>query len=297
MKQLWSGHSESEITESKIKPEIRQVVSPATSPITWQAMSVLYHAFRTPLPYSRTLLLQQQIHQIQLATRRIDPTAHKDILLLLQHRPVYTAGRRQTEEEVALERARLTNLGADFVLTQRGGQITYHGPGQIVGYPLMDLGRYQPAMSIRDYICRMQKMMSTVLKDEYGIPSVPSDNTGVFLNDTTKIGSIGVQVRHRLTTHGFAFNVTREPLAWFNQVIACGLADVKAECMENAMGESITVGEVIPPLVETFGRIYGKDMEEMDPDREGEIGELIRELEEEAIVAGEWTKEPVVNTT
>jgi len=258
-------------------------------------MSILYHTFRTPLPYTRTLLLQQQIHQAQLATRRIDPTTHKDILLLLQHRPVYTAGRRQTEEELALERARLTNIGADFVLTQRGGQITYHGPGQIVGYPLMDLGRYQPAMGIRDYICRMQKTMSTVLKDEYGIDSVPSDNTGVFLNDTTKIGSIGVQVRHRLTTHGFAFNVTREPLAWFNQVVACGLADVKAECMENAMGEPITVGEVIPPLVETFGRIYGKDMEEMDPEREGEIGELIRELEEEAIAMGEWAKEPLVN--
>ena len=259
-------------------------------------MSVLYHTFRAPLPYARTLLLQQQIHQIQLATRRIDPTAHKDILLLLQHRPVYTAGRRQTEEEVALERARLTNLGADFVLTQRGGQITYHGPGQIVGYPLMDLGRYQPAMGIRDYICRMQKTMSTVLKDEYGIDSVPSDNTGVFLDDTKKIGSIGVQVRHRLTSHGFAFNVTREPLAWFNQVVACGLTDVKAECMENATREPLSVSEVIPPLVDTFGRMYGKDMEEMDPESEGEIGELIREVEEEAVAMGEWAKEPLVNT-
>ena len=210
---------------------------------------------------------------------------------------MYTAGRRQTEEEVALERARLTNLGADFVLTQRGGQITYHGPGQIVGYPLMDLGRYQPAMGIRDYICRMQKTMSTVLKDEYGIDSVPSDNTGVFLDDTKKIGSIGVQVRHRLTSHGFAFNVTREPLAWFNQVVACGLTDVKAECMENATGEPISVSEVIPPLVDTFGRMYGKDMEEMDPESEGEIGELIREVEEEAVAMGEWAKEPLVNTT
>lgn len=260
-------------------------------------MSVLYHTFRTPLPYARTLLLQQQIHQIQLATRRIDPTAHKDILLLLQHRPVYTAGRRQTEEEVALERARLTNLGADFVLTQRGGQITYHGPGQIVGYPLMDLANYQPVMGIRDYICKMQQTMSTLLKTEYGIESVPSDTTGVFLNETTKIGSIGVQVRHRLTSHGFAFNVTREPLAWFNQVVACGLADVKAECMENAMKEPITVGEVIPPLVETFGRTYGRDMEEMDLEREGEVGELIRELEEEAVAMGEWTKEPLAKVS
>ena len=137
--------------------------------------------------------------------------------------------------------------------------------------------------------------MSIVLKDEYGIASIPSDNTGVFLNGTTKIGSIGVRVRHRLTVHGFAFNVTREPLAWFNQVVACGLADVKAECMENVMGGPITVGEAIPPLVETFGRIYGKEMGEMDPEREGEIGELIRELEEETITMGGWSKEPLVN--
>ena len=260
-------------------------------------MSVLYHTFRTPLPYAQTLLLQQQIHQVQLATRRIDPTAHKDILLLLQHRPVYTAGRRQTGEELALERARLTNLGASLALTQRGGQVTYHGPGQIVGYPLMDLGRYQPAMGIRDYICRMQKTLSTVLENEYGIKSVPSDTTGVFLNETTKIGSIGVQVRHRLTSHGFAFNVTREPLAWFNQVVACGSADVRAECMENVMGEPITVSEVIPPLIEAFGRMYGKEMEEMDPEREGEIGEFIRQLEEEAAEMGEWRKAPKVNAT
>lgn len=242
---------------------------------------ILYHKFRYPLPYAPTLLLQQQIHQAQLATRRVRPEAHKDVLLLLEHRPVYTAGRRQTEEEVALERSRLTGLGADFVLTQRGGQITYHGHGQIVGYPLMDLGRYQPSMGIRDYICKMQKTMVTLLKDEYGIASVPSDNTGVFLSDTAKIGSIGVQVRHRLTTHGFALNVTRDPLDWFSQVVACGLADVRAECMENALGRPITVDEIIPSLVKTFGKVYGREMEEMDPDREGEIGQLIREMEKD----------------
>jgi lipoate-protein ligase B len=126
---------------------------------------------------------------------------------------------------------------------------------------------------------------------------VASDNTGVFLNEKAKIGSIGVQVRHRLTSHGFAFNVTREPLAWFEQVVACGLTDVKAECMENAIGEPITVNEVIPPLVETFGRLYGKDMEEMDPEHEGEIEELIKELEQEVASMGEWTKEPPVNAT
>ena len=175
--------------------------------------------------------------------------------------------------------------------------MSYHVPGQIVGYPLMDPERYQPAMGIQDYICRMQQTMSTILKVECGVASVPSDNTGVFLNDTTKLEGIGVQIRHRLTTHRFVFDVTREPLAWLNQVVACWLADVKAECMENVMGEPITVDEVIPPLAETFGRIYGKEMEKMDPEREREIGELIRELKEETIAMGEWAKEPLVNTT
>jgi len=118
----------------------------------------------------------------------------------------------------------------------------------------------------------------------------------VYLNETTKIGSIGIQVRHRLTSHGFAFNITREPLAWFEQVVACGLADVKAECVENVMGRPIAVNEVIPPLVETFGRIYGKEMEEMDLGHEGGVGELIRELEEEAIAVGNWTKEPLIDS-
>ena len=94
---------------------------------------VFYHHFRTPLPYAKTLVLQEKLHQIQLAARRT--SSHQDLLLLLQHRPVYTAGRRQTGDELAQERTRVVQTGADFVATARGGQLTYHGPGQLVGYP------------------------------------------------------------------------------------------------------------------------------------------------------------------
>jgi lipoate-protein ligase B len=235
---------------------------------------IIWHYFSKPLPYARTLAVMEQIHQLQLLQRR--SSAHKDILLLLQHEPVYTAGRRQTEDSVQDERARLTRDGADFVMTSRGGQLTYHGPGQIVGYPLLDLARTTPAMSVREYICRLQRTLQTYLSEAHGITSVDSPHTGVFLDATSKIASIGVQVRHRLTTHGFAMNMTREPLKWFEQVIACGLEDVKAACAEQ---KRIDMENDMPELVNTFGREFGREMVELRPGMDDELDDAIRHLE------------------
>ncbi|KIJ68790.1 hypothetical protein HYDPIDRAFT_147385 [Hydnomerulius pinastri MD-312] len=251
---------------------------------------VFYHYFQTPLPYARTLALQERLHQIQLASRRT--SSHQDILLLLQHRPVYTAGRRQTDDELQAERSRLTKTGADFVTTSRGGQLTYHGPGQLVGYPLLDLARRSPPMGIRDYICKMQKMIQTHLMSAHQIEHVPSDHTGVFLDPVTKVASIGVQVRHRLTTHGFAMNVTKEPLEWFDRVVACGLADVRAGCIELAAGRQIQVQDVVEGVVGAFGQLYERNMEELRLESAGEAGEAILALEAEALAAGSWPTSP-----
>ncbi|KAE9399265.1 lipoyltransferase [Gymnopus androsaceus JB14] len=252
---------------------------------------ILYHFFRTPLPYARTLALQEQIHALQLSQRQLG--AHKDVLLLLEHRPVYTAGRRQNQDSVRDEKLRLTNIGADFISTSRGGELTYHGPGQIVGYPLLDLSRYSPTMGIRDYICRMQKTLELHLRQNHGIAPCTSEHTGVFLNPTTKIGSIGVQVRHRLTTHGFSLNITAEPVAWFNQVVACGLADVRAGSIEGVKGRPISLKDEIPGLVELFGKLYEREMVEMDTSNEGELGQAVQEMEEEARRVGSWATAPI----
>lgn len=256
---------------------------------------IFYHIFKTPLPYARTLALQEQLHAIQLARRR--SLAHQDILLLLEHRPVYTAGRRQlvTSPEVQAEEQRLTRIGADFVATRRGGQITYHGPGQIVGYPLLDLGRYAPPMGIRAYICKMQQTLEAQLLERHGVAHVPRDDTGVFLDAATKVASIGVQVRHRLTTHGFSINVTREPLAWFERVVACGLTDVKAGCIADA--DTVLPGDVsvegeMDGLVERFGRVYERRMERLVLEDDKEVGEAIRAVEEAARDAEEWKRHP-----
>lgn len=251
-----------------------------------------YHYFRLPLQYARTLALQEQLHQLQILQRR--SSSHKDILLLLEHRPVYTAGRRQTETSVQDERLRLTSIGADFFTTARGGQLTYHGPGQLVGYPLLDLSRTFPPMGIREYICRMQKTLETHLMESHGIKHAPSEHTGVFIDPVTKIGSIGVQVRHRLTTHGFAINFTREPLPWFDRVIACGLDDVKAGCVEVAVGREVHIEDEIPGLVGVFGRIFHRDIIEMKLESAGEMGKIIAAMELEAGQAGDYQRTPSV---
>lgn len=115
---------------------------------------ILFHVFPKPLPYIPALALQERIHQLQAKSRTpekelsqatLASTAHPDVLLLLEHRPVYTAGRRQDAQELEDERKLLVKSGADWVATQRGGETTYHGPGQIVGYPLFDL----PRMGVR----------------------------------------------------------------------------------------------------------------------------------------------------
>jgi lipoyl(octanoyl) transferase len=233
------------------------------------------------LPYLRALQLQESIHALQLQQRRSSSASHQDILLLLQHKPVYTAGRRQTPSETASDRARLTALGAEFVLSQRGGELTYHGPGQIVGYPLLDLGRVRPAIGIRDYICRLQRVLSTHLREAHGLVPVASEHTGVFLGELEKVASIGVQVRHWLTMHGFAMNVTHEPRAWFDQVVACGLADVKAASIESATGKKVEVGVEIPGIVERFGRVMEREMVPLEIGS-GELAELVYTLEHDS---------------
>lgn len=245
--------------------------------------TVCVHVFRQPLPYLPTLNLQNKIHEIQLHTRRAQPGSHKDVLLLLEHRPVYTTGRRQTtEEDINQEEStRLQSFGADNVSTKRGGQTTYHGPGQVVGYPLLDLSRM--GLSISEYICKLQTAMKTHFSEHYGIKAADSDNTGLFLSKNIKLGSIGVQVRHRLTSHGIAYNVTREPLSWFNQIVACGLVDVKAGCLSDAAGgRDIFVQSDMELFLRTFAEVFHVEFRRVDADEDKELWESIKSLEMEA---------------
>ena len=138
-----------------------------------------------------------------------------DLLLLLQHPPVYTLGRRSEPGELP--------LGHDIpvVDTERGGKLTYHGPGQLVGYPIMHVA------NVREFVGTMERALIAALRDA-GVPAGTRDGvgfTGVWVEDR-KIGSIGIHVSRRVSMHGFAINVDND-LAPFTSVVACGLPGVR----------------------------------------------------------------------
>ncbi|GAA6028942.1 hypothetical protein JCM8097_001517 [Rhodosporidiobolus ruineniae] len=256
------------------------------------------HAARPPvvwtylprqLPYSQGLLLQESLVQARLSakaalaaptertekeTTALQRVAETDILLLLQHSPVYTAGRREKDAETAdKEGERLRRLGADYVQTMRGGQTTYHGPGQLVGYSLMDLGAAK--LTTRCYVDHLERFLAD-LASSLSIPVYPLEHTGVFTTPTTKIGSIGIHIRRRISLHGFSFNVEEQTCAWFDQIVACGLADVTST---NATTELRKLGklgskeeklvfDVVPTAVELFSKRYGREMRQLQPDDE-----------------------------
>ena len=148
-----------------------------------------------------------------------------DLMLLLEHPPVYTRGRRSDADEIPMGEAWYRSQGIDVVQTDRGGKLTYHGPGQLVGYPIMRI------VDVIAYLRTMEEAMIAALAEE-GIEAGPREGlTGVWVQDR-KIASIGVHVSRGVTTHGFAINVVND-LQPFDWVVPCGLAGVRMTSVLN----------------------------------------------------------------
>jgi lipoyl(octanoyl) transferase len=180
------------------------------------------------VPYLDAVALQERVR----AQRQADELP--DTLLLLEHPPVYTRGRRASAEELTLGEDFYRARGIDVIDTDRGGRITYHGPGQLVGYPIMRIA------DIGSYLRTMEAAIVAALAEE-GIAARSRcaegpDYTGVWVEDR-KIASIGVHVSRGVTTHGFAVNVSNdlEPFFW---VVACGLPDVAMTSTAGELGVS-----------------------------------------------------------
>jgi lipoyl(octanoyl) transferase len=176
----------------------------------------LWVCYLGTIPYLEAVALQERVRE----QRQADELP--DTLLLLEHPPVYTRGRRSVEGELTLGEDFYRARGIDIVDTDRGGRITYHGPGQLVGYPIMRIA------DIDSYLRTMEGAIVEALAEE-GIEARARcaegpDYTGVWVGDR-KIASIGVHVSRGVTTHGFAVNVNNdlEPFSW---VVACGLPEV-----------------------------------------------------------------------
>jgi lipoyl(octanoyl) transferase len=187
-----------------------------------------------------------------------------DVLILLEHPPVYTAGRRSDPSHLLLAEHELTRKGAELHFVDRGGSVTFHGPGQLVGYPIVHLGT---APDVIRYLRDLEEVIIQACAD-LGVAVGRSERfTGVWAGDR-KVCAIGVKSTRGVTLHGFALNCTTD-LSWFDAIVPCGLADRGVTSLSDLAGRRITLDEALPVVADTFARIFQRTFAPAPPDREG----------------------------
>jgi lipoyl(octanoyl) transferase len=186
--------------------------------------------------------------QDQLVTKKQSDNSLGDELLLLEHDPVYTIGR--TSDQSSLRGA--SHLPHPLFPINRGGQATYHGPGQLIGYPIIDLRRC--GQDLHRYLRWIEDCLIEILANSGIAATTRVGLTGVWVADR-KIASIGVGVRRWITMHGFALNVCGD-LAPFNQITPCGIANVRMTSMERELGKPIALPDVVQSTVEIAQRRF-----------------------------------------
>ena len=178
-----------------------------------------------------------------------------DLLLLLEHTPVYTRGRRTTADELPMGEEWYRAQGIDVTDTDRGGRVTYHGPGQLVGYPIISLRPYGD--DVHDYIRRMERVIIESL-DRYGVAAGMLDGlTGVWTPARRKIASIGVHVSRGVTTHGFAINVSNDlqPFGW---IVPCGIDHCEMTSLTRETGHEVDMLAFVETICQVFGDVYAR---------------------------------------
>ena len=200
------------------------------------------------VPYGEALKLQRELVEERRAARI------PDLLVLLQHPPVITLGVKGDggRSNVLATPERLTELGIDVSETGRGGDVTYHGPGQIVGYPILDLK--PDRCDVHRYVRDLEEVMIRVCAD-YGVEAGRINGlTGAWVGHE-KIGAIGVRISRWITSHGFAFNVSTN-LAEFQLIVPCGITDHGVTSLEKATGREISISAVEDDLARHFTNVF-----------------------------------------
>jgi lipoate-protein ligase B len=175
-----------------------------------------------------------------------------EVLALLQHPPVYTFGRNIRPQHLLIDPEELASMGAEVVESDRGGDITFHGPGQLVGYPILDLRRRN--LGATDYVRALeQTLLQTLARFAIAAERSPG-RPGVWV-DGAKIAAIGVRVRGGVTTHGFGLNVETD-LSWFDAIVSCGLSNANVTSMQRVLGSSPGMPAVMDALVESFSSVF-----------------------------------------
>ena len=182
-----------------------------------------------------------------------------DVLLLLQHPHVFTLGRGAQASNVLADEATRAARGVELFHTGRGGDVTYHGPGQVVGYPVINLR--PDRCDVHRYVRDVEEVMLRVTQD-YGLEArrIPG-MTGVWVGGE-KLGAIGVRIARWITSHGFAYNVNTD-LSYFNLIVPCGIADHGVTSLQKLLGRPIELAEVEGRLAYHFGQVFDRPMVEV----------------------------------
>jgi lipoate-protein ligase B len=213
------------------------------------------------LPYEEAWDLQRACRAERAADRC------RDLLLLMEHRPVYTAGRTTKDHHWPGEDSLAQQTGIPVIRTERGGSITYHGPGQLIGYPILRLSDYCAGPKL--YVHRLEDILIATLA-EWGIKGHRLDRLpGVWvgLNRPAKIASIGLRISQGITTHGFALNVSMN-LTPFSHIVSCGIADCRVTSMAELLGTFPELSAVQQRVAAGFAERFDLTwVETMSPER------------------------------
>ncbi len=200
------------------------------------------------IPYQDAFELQTELQAKRTAG------AIPDTLILLEHPPVITIGKRGNEADVLISPEMLSAAGVELYETNRGGEVTYHGPGQIVGYLIFDVTGH--GKDLHRFVHSLEQVFIDLLDGEYGIQAGrDKEHTGVWVGNE-KITAIGIAVRKWVTMHGFAFNVSTN-LDHFSLIVPCGIRDKGVTALNRLIDAPEEIPRVQERIIEYFIKVYG----------------------------------------
>jgi len=217
------------------------------------------------VPYAPAYEFQRQLVAARKA--RVIP----DVLLLCEHPHVITLGRNGTRDNLRVSNALLAQKNVEFHSSDRGGDITYHGPGQIVGYPILDLTQHQ--RDIGWYVAQLEEFMIRATAD-FGLAAKRvAGQHGAWLDTPRgeeKLGALGVHLSRWVTSHGFAYNVSTD-LTFFDLIVPCGIAGKGVTSLERALGRNIATDEVRGRIVVHFASVFACDVRRVSSEQLAEV--------------------------
>lgn len=214
-------------------------------------MRVCEYRYLGRIAYAEVLALQQSLHD----SRKRNEIS--DTLLLLEHPHVITLGRAANRANVLVDEQTRTEKQIELFETGRGGDVTYHGPGQLVGYPIISLA--PDAQDVRRYVRNIQEVLVRTARN-FGVEAEPrgGEHVGVWVGDD-KLAAIGIRLSRWVTMHGFAFNITTD-LEYFKLIVPCGIQDHGVTSLEKILGTKIEIETVAEAAVRHFGEVFERQM-------------------------------------